>query len=160
MFKGCRAVVRRGDVWHWGILDGLGGVIETAGKDGGGGQRVSVDEFGRGRTIYVLPFDAHFSPEEVVRRAIRAVTSAEYAVLTNNCEHNTSWAATGSHSSEQVFHVVLGAAALAAFAALATKSSKHTVGAAAVGALLGYLTIPPPHAVRNGRAIALPTSPA
>lgn len=87
--------------------DGFGVVIHYAGWadgfDSGPLELIELDDFTRGRTLYVRDYkDRPFSESEVIDRAMSRLGEDHYDVHSNNCEHFCAWAITGQVQSRQV----------------------------------------------------------
>jgi hypothetical protein len=96
--------------------DDYGVVIHYAGwadgLDSGPLELIDLDDFTRGRTLYVRDYkDRPFAASEVIDRAMSRLGEDTYDVHSNNCEHFCAWAITGQVQSRQVDWVdtILGA---------------------------------------------------
>lgn len=92
---------------HHGIYVGRGRVVHYSGLSRGlrtgPVEEVSLNEFARGRPVWISLEDASAAdPEEVVRRARLRLGENRYRVLTNNCEHFCEWCIRGEPRSYQV----------------------------------------------------------
>lgn len=103
---------------HYGIADGNDGVVHFVGATGlfGGDIRIrhtSIATFAQSDQVqiddYVTALGA-FPRDQILQRAIDKVGSSfgGYNLLTNNCEHFASWAATGKRISRQASLVMGG----------------------------------------------------
>lgn len=96
---------RRGYLHH-GLYLGGGRVIHYAGLAGGRQRRtveeVSLEQFARGRSVYVRAATANFTADEVIRRARSRRGENRYRILSNNCEHFCEWCLRGASRSAQV----------------------------------------------------------
>lgn len=96
---------RRGYLHH-GLYVGNGRVIHYAGLAGGRQRRtvaeVSLAQFARRRGVYVRATAAHFTADEVIRRARSRCGENHYRILSNNCEHFCEWCLHGESCSAQV----------------------------------------------------------
>jgi hypothetical protein len=106
---------------HHGIDIGDGTVVHARPHDfrrpfgGGIVVRTPLQEFADGeavRTVNEPP--AAFAPHDVAARALAHVGRDGYCPMVANCEHFTTWCATGRASSRHVEAVVRGATAMAA----------------------------------------------
>lgn len=92
---GARLLSPRGLYWHHGIYVGAGQVIHYAGFHRnflrGPVERVSLDEFARGRGIWVRATPEGVCEHDVVRRAHARLGERRYRLLTNNCRHFCDW---------------------------------------------------------------------
>jgi len=111
---------RRGYTHH-GIYVGAGRVVHYAGLHGarvaealryGPVEEVTVEEFAQGFAVdWSFEPGARFCGETVVARARSRLGENRYKLLTNNCEHFTTWCIHGVHRSAQVERVLRGRAA-------------------------------------------------
>jgi len=108
---------------HHGIDIGDGTVVHARPHDFqqpfGGGMVVQTNllEFADGEGVrLVTEPPAAFPPDEVAARALAQVGRDGYCPVAANCEHFTTWCATGQSRSRQVEAVVRGATAAAATA--------------------------------------------
>lgn len=88
---------------HYGIDCGDGTVIHYR-KPSETIERTSLETFSRGNPIYVAKYSDGFGyiPDVVVERAKSRLGERDYNLLSNNCEHFTSWCKTGISDSKQV----------------------------------------------------------
>jgi hypothetical protein len=91
---------------HHGIYIGGGRVAHYGGLSRGlrrgPVEAVSMSQFARGREIWIRWEAAHFSREDVIRRARLRFGENRYHLLTNNCEHFCEWCVRGEPRSFQV----------------------------------------------------------
>lgn len=104
---GAQVVTRRHGYRHHGIYVGDGWVVHYAGWSRslrrGPVQQVTLVQFAGGHEIWVLlPSNARYSGEDVVRRARSRLGEDRYRVTTNNCEHFCTWCVSGECRSEQI----------------------------------------------------------
>ena len=118
---GAHLVSPRRGYTHHGIYVGAGRVVHYAGlhlprgRGYAAGARVAnalrygpveettVEEFAQGFAVaWVLEPGARFCGETVVARARSRLGESRYKLLTNNCEHFTTWCIHGVHRSAQV----------------------------------------------------------
>jgi hypothetical protein len=104
---GAHVVTARRGYTHHGIYVGDGKVIQyggfVCGLHRGAVEEVSVEEFARGRPLWIRKRRAPcFQPDEVVRRAHSRLGEDRYRLLTNNCEHFCEWCLRAQHHSYQV----------------------------------------------------------
>lgn len=99
---------------HHGIDVGDGTVVHARPHDFrnpfGGGRvvRTSLTQFAEGRNVRVRNEPpAAFPPEAIVERALAHVDREGYHLVVDNCEHFTTWCATGRRESRQV-DIVMG----------------------------------------------------
>jgi len=124
---------------HHGIDVGDGTVVharpDDAGRLFGGGRivRTSLAEFADGAPIDVVTEPAAVFPrEEIVARALGHVGREGYCPVFDNCEHFTTWCATGHWASRQIEVVVktlsrvVATATTFAFAAVAVREGRGT----------------------------------
>jgi len=108
---------------HYGIYTGNNEVIHFSDEGGDFGddtciRRTTLTQFKDGASnVFVVYFKNEFtvySPEETVKKAKSLLGKGKdkYSLLTNNCEHFTTWCKTGKHESSQV-PILLEAAAWA-----------------------------------------------
>lgn len=106
---------------HHGIDLGDGTVVHARPHDfqrpfgGGTVVQTSLAEFADGETVRVVNEPpAAFAPDEIVARALAHVGREGYCPVVANCEHFTTWCATGRSHSRQVEAAVRGVTAVAA----------------------------------------------
>lgn len=131
---------------------------------GGGVVRTSLEEFARGEAVRVVHEPpAAFSPDEVARRAEEHVGSEGYSPVNDNCEHFTTWCATGRRHSRQIDIIAsrVGRIAGRASAAITSKSVtsgvRHVAVRTATGttARIGLKAFMPAVLVAEGVAMAV-----
>ncbi|NJK54826.1 MAG: NC domain-containing protein [Pleurocapsa sp. SU_5_0] len=88
---------------HYGIDCGDGTVIHYR-KPSEVIEQTSLGTFSRGNPVYVAEYSAGFGyiPDVVVERATSRLGERDYNLLSNNCEHFTSWCKTGINDSKQI----------------------------------------------------------
>jgi hypothetical protein len=88
---------------HYGIDCGDGTVIHYR-KPSEVIEQTSLATFSRGNPVYVAEYSAGFGyiPDVVVERAKSRLGERDYNLLSNNCEHFTSWCKTGINDSKQI----------------------------------------------------------
>jgi hypothetical protein len=124
---------------HHGIDVGDGTVVHSrpddAGRLFGGGRitRTSLAAFADGSPIDVVTEPpAAFPGEEIVARALGQVGREGYCPVFDNCEHFTTWCATGHWASRQIEVVVktlsrvVATTATFAFATVAVRDRQRT----------------------------------
>jgi hypothetical protein len=94
---------------HYGIDLGDGTVAHAKPHrferlwEGGGVVRTSLEEFAKGQAVRVVQEPpAVFSADEVAQRAEEHIGRDGYSPVTDNCEHFTTWCATGVCHSRQI----------------------------------------------------------
>jgi thiol-disulfide isomerase/thioredoxin len=91
---------------HHGIYIGNGRVIHyrglAHGLRRGPVEDVSLNNFGRGRSIRIRSEQPRFDRPEVVERARSRLGEHSYRILTNNCEHLCAWALCDENRSSQI----------------------------------------------------------
>ncbi len=104
MAKSDHIYVHHDLITHHGIDCGDGTVIHYTGNiNCGKVVQTSYQEFARGKTIYVeKSYPYKYSPDEIVKRAIRKLNEHKYCLFSNNCEHFANYCTTGNHHSTQV----------------------------------------------------------
>jgi hypothetical protein len=66
-------------------------------------EEVTLEEFARGRAVYVVRHDAlPFEVDQILARARSRLGEDKYRLLTNNCEHFVEWCLYDAHRSFQV----------------------------------------------------------
>lgn len=128
---------------HHGVDVGDGTVVHARPDDFrnpfGGGRvvRTSHAEFAAGRPVRVtVDPPARFSAAEVVARALAHVGREGYSPLVDNCEHFTTWCATGRRASRQA-EIVLSRIRAAVARGVAATSARAAVG---VGGRIAFRT--------------------
>lgn len=150
---------------HHGIDVGDGTVVHARPDDPdrlfGGGRvvRSTLAEFAAGSPVRVVDDPpARHPPGEIVRRALGAIGRDGYCPVVDNCEHFTTWCATGERGSRQVDLLVdrLSIAATRVAAAAATRSAGRVAIRAGLGTTvrLSLGTLLPAALVAEGAAIA------
>lgn len=150
---------------HHGIDIGDGTVVHARPDDPGrlfGGGRVvrtTLAEFAGGSTIRVIVDPpARHPPGEIVERALGALGRDGYCPVVDNCEHFTTWCATGERGSRQVDLLVerLSIAATRVAAAAATRSAGRVAIRTGLGTTvrLSLGALLPAALVAEGAAIA------
>ena len=88
---------------HYGIDCGDGTVIHYR-KPSETIEQTDLSTFSQGNPIYVAEYSPGFGyiPDVVVERAKSRLGEHDYNLLTNNCEHFTSWCKTGISDSKQI----------------------------------------------------------
>ena len=88
---------------HYGIDCGDGTVIHYR-KPSEVIEQTSLETFSQGNPVYVAEYSPGFGyiPDVVVERAKSRLGEHDYNLLTNNCEHFTSWCKTGISDSKQI----------------------------------------------------------
>jgi Lecithin retinol acyltransferase len=88
---------------HYGIDCGDGTVIHYR-KPREIIEQTSLATFSRGNPVYVAEYSEGFGyiPDVVVERAKSRLGENNYNLLSNNCEHFTSWCKTGISDSKQL----------------------------------------------------------
>lgn len=104
---GAHLVTSRGHYAHHGIYVGNGRVVHYAGLCESLRARpveeVSLERFAAGRGVEVCrTVRARYADAEVVARARSRVGENRYRLLTNNCEHFSTWCLQGASRSTQV----------------------------------------------------------
>lgn len=119
---------------HHGVDMGDGTVVHARPDDVrdpfGGGRvvRTSLADFARGGTVRVRNDPpAVFPPAAVASRAESHVGRPGYSPLVANCEHFTTWCATGAHSSRQV-DIVVGRATAAVSRVMSAFGARTAAG--------------------------------
>jgi len=91
---------------HHGLYVGGGRVIHYGGLARGlycgPVEEVTLQQFARGRGIWVRTAAPRFDREQTVARARSRLGERRYRVLTNNCEHFCEWCLRGESRSAQV----------------------------------------------------------
>lgn len=150
---------------HHGIDVGDGTVVHARPDDPerlfGGGRvvRTTLAEFAEGAEVRVIHDPpARHPPEEIVERALGGLGRDGYCPVIDNCEHFTTWCATGAHESRQVDLVVerLSIAATRVAAAAAARSAGRVAVRSGLGTAvrLSLGTLLPAALVAEGAAIA------
>ena len=155
---------------HYGIDLGDGTVAHARPHSferiwsGGGIVRTSLEEFARGQQVRVVHEPAAlFSQEDVALRAEQHVGREGYSPVTDNCEHFTTWCATGRCESRQIDIIAarLGRIAGKASAAITSRTVRRGVGhvsvrtAAGTTARIGLKALMPAVLVAEGVAMAV-----
>lgn len=131
---------------HHGIDVGDGTVVHARPDDscrpfgGGGVVRSSMSEFTGGAAVREVDDPpSRFPPSEVVARALRHQGRPGYCPIVDNCEHFTTWCATGLRRSRQVEIVAsrVHAAVVRTTGALATRMAAGGAVRPAVRTALG-----------------------
>ena len=131
---------------HHGIDMGDGTVVHARPTDflnpfgGGSVVQTSWAEFADGRPVRVVPFRAaRYTPEEIAARAASQVGRPGYCPLVQNCEHFSTWCATGEPTSRQIEIVArrVQAAAARTTAAVAARMAAGTAGRVAIRTAVG-----------------------
>ncbi|PLP96525.1 lecithin retinol acyltransferase family protein [Cupriavidus pauculus] len=109
---GAHLVSERDGYVHHGIYAGNGEVIHYGGFDRsarrGPVETVPLCGFAGGRGVRVQPEPhARFAGRDVVARARSRIGEDRYRILTNNCEHFSTWCVSGVGRSEQVCRCLL-----------------------------------------------------
>ena len=88
---------------HYGIDCGDGTVIHYR-KPSEVIEQTPLETFSQGNPVYVAEYSPGFGyiPDVVVERAKSRLGEHDYNLLTNNCEHFTSWCKTGISDSKQI----------------------------------------------------------
>ena len=114
---------------HHAIDLGDGTVVHAKPHDfrspfaGGKVERTTFAEFARGREVrLVVDPPARFERDEIASRALSRVGREGYCPIVDNCEHFTTWCATGDRSSRQVEILTARVAAVAARGAAAASA--------------------------------------
>ena len=97
---------------HHGIYAGNGQVIHYGGFDRSARRRpvetIPLGRFAAGRGVRVRPEPhARYAGHAVVARARSRIGEDHYRILTNNCEHFSTWCVSGVGRSEQVCRCLL-----------------------------------------------------
>lgn len=97
---------------HHGIYAGNGQVIHYGGFDRSARRRpvetIPLCRFAAGRGVRVQPEpQARYAGYAVVARARSRIGEDRYRILTNNCEHFSTWCVSGVGRSEQVCRCLL-----------------------------------------------------
>ena len=115
------------------VIDPRTGIVHTAicAEDRHGMQRVvdcspehgvserSVFEFTNGLPIHFIDYGPSFAPQQILSRA-RSQIGKPYRLFSSNCQHFTSWCATGVPKSQQIATgLAIAAVCAVAVAALA-----------------------------------------
>jgi hypothetical protein len=155
---------------HHGIDVGDGTVVHARPDDQrrpfGGGRvvRTSLAEFAGGAVVReVAEPEAAFPPAEIVARALRHRGRPGYCPVVDNCEHFTTWCATGRCQSRQVDIVMcrLHAAAARTSSVLAARMAAGGVfrsalrTAAGAGVRMGLRTLVPAALAAEAAALAV-----
>jgi len=131
---------------HHGIDMGDGTVVHARPDDphrvfaGGRVERTSLACFAAGQPVSVVHDPpAAFPPDEVARRAAAHVGRDGYSPLVDNCEHFSTWCATGRRKSRQADLVAgrVGRATARVAAAVAARATAGSPGRVAVRTLVG-----------------------
>jgi len=77
---------------HHGLYLGLGLVIHYDFKKI---CIVTVEEFAKGKRIYLVNSAIAYSPEVVMARAVNRLGEEDYHLIVNNCEHFVRWCRNG-----------------------------------------------------------------
>ena len=107
---------------------------------GGGVVRTSLEEFAKGEAVQVVHEPtATFEPDQVARRAEQHVGRHGYSPITDNCEHFTTWCATGGRHSRQIDIIAarVGRMAGKASAAITSRTMRGGVRQVAVRTATG-----------------------
>ena len=155
---------------HYGIDLG-DGTVAHAGPHrferlwaGGAVVRTSLEEFAKGESVRVVQQPpAAFPAEEVARRAEEHIGRDGYSPVTDNCEHFTTWCATGVCHSRQIDIIAarVGRMAGRASAVISSQTVKrgvrHVSVSTAVGttARIGLKAFMPAVLVAEGVAMAV-----
>jgi hypothetical protein len=104
---GAHLVSEREGFAHHGIYAGRGRVIHYGGFDRSMMRRpveyVSLHDFAAGRDVTVATEpDAFYTGLDTLRRAKSRLGEDQYRLLTNNCEHFSTWCVRGVARSDQV----------------------------------------------------------
>jgi hypothetical protein len=155
---------------HYGIDLGDGTVAHARPHSfdriwsGGSVVRTSLAEFARGAAIRVVEEPAAlFSAEDVAVRAEQLVGRDGYSPVTDNCEHFTTWCATGRCESRQIDIIAsrIGRLAGRASAAITSRTVQRGVRhvtvrtAAGTTARIGLKAFMPAVLVAEGVAMAV-----
>ncbi len=116
---------------HWGIADGVGGVI-SASKHKGKVVHESEAEFADNREI-IAHSDDKYAPNTTAYDRIKTQLGASYNLLECNCEHFVNWAFGFKPESKQV------EVALATTGVAIGYGMGKTWQGAAIGGILGLL---------------------
>ncbi len=116
---------------HWGIADGIGGVISASNRKGKVVHE-SLAEFADNREIVVNGNDK-YAPNTTAYDRIKTQLGAPYNLLECNCEHFVNWAFGFKPESKQV------EVALTATGAAIGYGMGKTWQGAAIGGILGLL---------------------
>lgn len=131
---------------------------------GGGVVRTSLEEFAKGEAVRVVQEPpAEFPPEEVAARAEEHVGRDGYSPVTDNCEHFTTWCATGLCQSRQIDIIAARVGRMAGRASAVITSRTVTRGvrhvsvrtAAGTTARIGLKAFMPAVLVAEGVAMAV-----
>lgn len=151
-------VLRRTD-WlgldHDAIADADGGVIRQV--IGRGVVRERIAEFDTAGIARVIEIRTRkFDHAETLRRALAALGTPDYNLITDNCQHFATWCVTGERRSHQV-EGALSVATIAAGAATIARLATPIGLAITAGAALAYLARNA--IIERQRASAAQTSP-
>jgi hypothetical protein len=137
---------RPGDVLRWtdrlgldhdAIADDEGGVIRPV--NGHGVIRQAMNEFDpEGRAAAVVMPTRRFDHRETLDRARGRLGDPRYSLIFANCQHFSSWCATGYEHSHQV-DTVVAVATIAAGVVSVVKISAIAGAAIVAGATVAYL---------------------
>lgn len=120
---------RKGLVMHRGIAMGNGRVLHNTPFKGE--HICSESEFRDGKRMYVSNLDGDIRGRTLRRAHAHGDSRRGYNLLTNNCEHTVSRAATGEARSPQLHSWVMGTG----FAAATFAVTRHPAAAAAAYAV-------------------------
>jgi hypothetical protein len=150
---------------HHGIDVGDGTVVHARPHDfrnpfgGGRVERTSRAEFARSAPVRLRTDPpAAYTPDDIVARALAHVGREGYDIVIDNCEHFTTWCATGRRASRQV-DIVLGRVARAvsrAGAVLSAGAAERIAVRTALGTSVrvGLKTLVPAAIVGEAAALA------
>lgn len=150
---------------HHGIDVGDGTVVHARPHDfrnpfgGGRVERTSRAEFARSAPVRLRTDPpAAYTPDDIVARALAHVGREGYDIVIDNCEHFTTWCATGRRASRQV-DIVLGRVARAvsrAGAVLSAGTAERIAVRTALGTSVrvGLKTLVPAAIVGEAAALA------
>ncbi|BAZ45326.1 hypothetical protein NIES4102_23470 [Chondrocystis sp. NIES-4102] len=133
-------------ITHHGISCGDGTVIHYQ-KTAAGFRinRTSYKTFAKGSDVYIKKYPYIYSPDEIVRRAMRRIGETNYHVRYNNCEHFARYCTSGAPDSVLVtesIQVKNGEKALqaAGLAAAGLTAVETTVAAPGILGAIGLTT--------------------
>ena len=123
---------------HHGIDCGDGTVIHFTGEPGKKSDasvaRTLMSEFALDSIVHLREYSEKDDPQVVIDRAESKLSSKEYNLVTNNCEHFATWCCTGRTASQQV-RMVSSLTTTGAAAATSLGTTAGVVGA--VGSVAG-----------------------
>lgn len=123
---------------HHGIDCGDRTVIHFTGEPGkksdASVSRTTMDEFALDSIVHLREYSDSDTPDVVIQRAESKLGSRDYHVVTNNCEHFSTWCCTGRTASQQV-RMVSSLTTTGAAAATSLGATAGVVGA--VGSVAG-----------------------